>query len=35
MYTKILVPLDGSDLAESALTHVCPLAECMHVEIVF
>lgn len=34
MYKKILVPLDGSDLAESALAHVRPLAKCMGSEIV-
>lgn len=34
MYKKILVPLDGSDLAESALEQVCPLAKCAHAEIV-
>lgn len=34
MYKKILVPLDGSDLAESALAHVRPLAKCMGSEVV-
>ncbi len=34
MYKKILVPLDGSDLAESALAHVSPLAKCMGAEVV-
>ncbi len=34
MYKKILVPLDGSDLGESALAHVRPLARCMGSEIV-
>lgn len=34
MYRKILVPLDGSDLAESVLSHVRPLAKCMGSEIV-
>ncbi len=33
MYKKILVPLDGSELAESALAHVRPLAKCMGSEI--
>lgn len=27
MYTKVLVPLDGSDLAERALSHIRSLAE--------
>jgi nucleotide-binding universal stress UspA family protein len=27
MYQRILVPLDGSELAETALTHVVPLAQ--------
>jgi nucleotide-binding universal stress UspA family protein len=34
MYKKILVRLDGSELAEAVLPHVCALAECMKAEIV-
>ena len=34
MYKKILVPLDGSELAESILPQVVPLAKCMDAEIV-
>lgn len=34
MYKKILVPLDGSELAESILPQVVPLAKCMDSEIV-
>jgi nucleotide-binding universal stress UspA family protein len=33
VYKKILVPLDGSELAESALAHVVPLAKCLGSEI--
>ncbi len=34
MYTRILVPLDGSGLAEGVLDHVRALAACMGSEIV-
>lgn len=34
MYKKILVPLDGSSLAESVLSQVLPLAQCADAEIV-
>ena len=34
MYKKILVPLDGSKLAEAALPHARALAKCMDAEIV-
>ena len=34
MFKKILVPLDGSELAESALTYVVPLAQCADAEVV-
>jgi nucleotide-binding universal stress UspA family protein len=34
MYNKILVPLDGSDLAEAILSHVCTLAKQFDAEIV-
>ncbi len=34
MYRKILVPLDGSKLAEAVLPHVCALAERLEAEIV-
>jgi nucleotide-binding universal stress UspA family protein len=34
MYDKILVPLDGSELAEAILPHVKMLAECHGAEIV-
>lgn len=34
MYKKILVPLDGSALAESVLSQVVPLAQCAKSEIV-
>lgn len=34
MYTKILVPLDGSELAEQVLPHVIELAKCTGAEIV-
>lgn len=34
VYEKILVPLDGSELAESVLSQVVPLAKCMDSEIV-
>jgi nucleotide-binding universal stress UspA family protein len=34
MYSKILVPLDGSDLAEQVLPHVLALAACLQSEIV-
>ncbi len=34
MYKKILVPLDGSKLAESVLVHVRPLAKSMQSEVV-
>jgi nucleotide-binding universal stress UspA family protein len=34
MYKKILVPLDGSDLAEAALPHARTLAQCYDAEIV-
>lgn len=34
MYQKILVPLDGSELAEQALPHVQGLAKCLGSEIV-
>ncbi len=33
MYKKILVPLDGSELAESVLMQVVPLAKCTDAEI--
>jgi nucleotide-binding universal stress UspA family protein len=34
MYQKIVVPLDGSRLAESVLEHVRALAQCMGSEVV-
>ncbi len=34
MYRKILVPLDGSSLAEAVLPHVRALAKCMSAEVV-
>lgn len=34
MYNKILVPLDGSELAEQVLPHVIELANCTGAEIV-
>lgn len=34
MFKKILIPLDGSELAESVLPHVRALAECTGAEIV-
>jgi len=34
MYKKILVPLDGSELAEKALKHAHTLAQSLHAEIV-
>jgi nucleotide-binding universal stress UspA family protein len=34
MYRKILVPLDGSELAERVLPHVEPLARCMDAEVI-
>ena len=34
MYKKILVPLDGSELAESVLMHAVPLAKLADAEIV-
>jgi nucleotide-binding universal stress UspA family protein len=34
MYTKILVPLDGSDLASAVLPHVRELVHCTHAGIV-
>ena len=34
MYKRIVVPLDGSELAEEVLTHVRALASCMDSEIV-
>ena len=34
MFKKILVPLDGSSLAESVLRHVVPLAQCADAEVV-
>jgi nucleotide-binding universal stress UspA family protein len=34
MYTKILVPLDGSEFAEAALPHARALAECTGAEII-
>lgn len=34
MYNKILVPLDGSELAEQVLPHVVELAKCTGAEIV-
>lgn len=34
MYKKILVPLDGSELAESVLMHAVPLAKLTDAEIV-
>lgn len=33
MYRRILVPLDGSELAEQALTHAVPIAKCMGGEL--
>ncbi len=33
MYNKILVPLDGSALAEAILPHVCALAQCTSARI--
>lgn len=33
MYKKILVPLDGSELAESALIHAIELANAFHAEV--
>jgi len=35
MYTKILVPLDGSLRAEAILPHVEELARCNHSQIIF
>ena len=35
MYKKVLVPLDGSTLAESVLPHVGSIAECCQSEITF
>ncbi|MEJ2709723.1 MAG: universal stress protein [Anaerolineales bacterium] len=34
MYKKILVPLDGSERAESILTHVKGLASCLESEVI-
>lgn len=34
MYTRILVPLDGSDTAEQALPHAAALAELFNAEVV-
>ncbi len=34
MYKQILVPLDGSELAEHVLPHVCDLAECSGAQVV-
>lgn len=34
MYSKILVPLDGSKRAESILPHVAGLAKCLEAEVV-
>jgi len=34
MYKRILLPLDGSDLAEQALPHAIALAERFHSELV-
>ncbi len=34
MYKKILVPLDGSELAKKALDHAGTLAEAFHAEII-
>ncbi len=34
MYRKILVPLDGSELAEKVLPHVEALARCMGAEVI-
>lgn len=34
MYNKILVPLDGSELAEQILPHVIELAKCADAEVV-
>lgn len=34
MYTKILVPLDGSPLAEAALPHARALADCTNAQVV-
>ena len=33
MYTKILVPLDGSELSEAVLPHVRTIAKCMDAEV--
>lgn len=35
MYTKILVPLDGSSRAEAILPHVEELAHCHHSQVIF
>lgn len=34
MYTKILVPLDGSPLAEAAIPHARALAECTSAQVI-
>ncbi len=34
MYNKVLVPLDGSSLAEAALPHARALAECTNAQVV-
>jgi nucleotide-binding universal stress UspA family protein len=34
MYKRILVPLDGSDLAEEALPHAMAQASCFHAEVI-
>ncbi len=34
MYRKIIVPLDGSKLAEGVLPHVCEMARCLGCQIV-
>jgi nucleotide-binding universal stress UspA family protein len=34
MYHRIIVPLDGSKLAESVLAHACALAHCMGSEVI-
>ncbi|MBI5877663.1 MAG: universal stress protein [Chloroflexi bacterium] len=33
MYSKILVPLDGSELSEAVLAHVRTIARCMNAEV--
>ncbi len=33
MFTKILIPLDGSELAEKAISHAADLAKCTGAEI--